>query len=269
MKHSGAPTEFMKKNKESKIRLGIFLLTVIAFCLLEFSKIQSYCNEVGYRFSVIEYVYLIIACGANLPYTSLAFLLLLENSYQLSPRITANKMIEQIFQSIRVGLFAVLCVVAFSLLPAAFVGTWSAEWTEPFLISEGQLTESIIPKVIYTNVSPLGGVLISFIILILFWSSVGSVLITCKVYGLYHLGVTLLLYFLFWGSIYLPTHNSICPNWFFSMNAIVKHTNVKAFFADLLKAIALNVGAIIISVICNAARERYCHKYIKRKVNEL
>lgn len=265
MEYSIAPQILMKINKESKIRFGIFLLTVIAFCFLEFFKIQSYCNEVNYRFSVIEYVYLITASGANLPYTSIVFLLLLENSYQSQLCVSTNKMIEQVLKSIRAGLFASLCIVFFSMIPAFVAGTWHIGWTEPLLMSEGKLTNSIISRVIYTNVSPIGGLLLGAIVLAAFWTSVGCVLIACKEYGLYHLGVALLLYFLFWGSIYLPSHNNICPNWFFSLNAIVNQTSVNTFYADLLKAIALNLGVIIISVICNAAREHYCHINLKKK----
>ena len=269
MEYSDAPVHIKYAKKESIIRLILFLLTAIAFCLLEFSKIQNYCNEAGYRFSAIEYVYLITACGANLPYTSIAFLLLLDNSFQSYLHVSTNKMIEQVFKSIRAGLFAALSIVVFALIPAVFVGTWSIEWTEPSLISKGHLTDSIITRMVYTNISPLGGLLISTIILMFFWSSMGSVLITCRKAGLFLLGITLVLYLLFWNSIYLPNSSSFIPNWFFSLNAVVKHTNDKAFFAELLKAIALNVGIIIISVICNAAREHYCHIYLKREVDTL
>ena len=269
MEQSIAPTEMFRTNKERKIRLILFLLTVICFCLLEFSKIQNYCNEVGYRFSIIEYAYLITACGANLPYTSIAYLLLLENINQTDQRISSNKLFPLVHKCFRVGLFASFCIVLFSFIPALFAGTWNTVWTEPLLISEGQLTDSIVPKMIYTYVSPMGGLFIGAFVLVLFWTSAGSALVTGRKFGLYHLCVALFLYLLFWNSIHLPDSSNFIPNWFFSLNAIINHTNERNPFIALGETIVLNLGIIIISVICNAAREHYCHKYTQRKVDSL
>lgn len=258
----------MRSRNENRIRFVLFLISIISFCLLEFSKIQGYLNEMSYCISSIEYAYLITACGANLPYTSMAVLLLLENGERSRLDRSGRKALRQIRISFCVGLFATVCIVLFSLIPASIAGKWSLEWSEPVLLSEGLLSSTVIPQIIYTTFSPLEGLLISVAVLTFFWAAVCSVLIMCKDMHIYHLGVIMLLYLLFWTSIHLPNSNGYTPNWFFSLNAIIGHTKANEIATNLMLAIALDLGIIIISMICNAAREHYCHIFLKMEDNQ-
>lgn len=249
------------KSYERRIRLTLYIITVFAFCLLEYHKLQDYLDEAGYQISMIESVYMIVACGANLPYTSIAFLLLLENCYKSQLFTNREKVTAQLLTSFCAGLFAGICVLLFSLILAMVAGTkWSSEWTEPILINEGIISETVVPKLIYTTFSPVQGLLVSVTILILFWVAQGCALITFKEAHLYHLGVTMLFYLLFWNSIHLLNPLGLVPNWFFSLKSIIANTKTKDILAYIINAATIDLVVIIGSVICNVAREHYCHK---------
>lgn len=194
-------------DSSDSLRIMIFLVAVALLCLREISFIYRYLRPMAYSLSRIEYIYSVISSGANMPYSSIVFLLLLGDIKRNTDAISCGKRklltrwngIIYCFLASVIMPFLITLFTFILTLPIAGSGF---TWTESVLASQGLIETSVIPGVIFRSLTPISAVALAAWIVQLFWFVSALFLFLFSLLGMKYLGTMLYLIGIFWQSIW-------------------------------------------------------------------
>lgn len=207
-------------------KYAVYSICLLALCLCEIISIHRYLQTVGYTISQMEYVFLLLSCGANMPYSSILFLLFLGDMSQMNRkrfiRSNQHQFLYSLAYCLGSALITALLIVVYTYFLSIPCSSKDVPWTEATLISS-QLTTTLVHPYIIQTIAPLPATILAFNILCMFWFVATLFLYIMSQLKATHLGIMIYVIGIQWNSIWLGER---IPAWFpvrcYTLDGILK-----------------------------------------------
>lgn len=206
-------------------RFYICLSLTALFCLREVIVLHDYLVSLGYSLHVDEMAFVIVFSGCNMPYTSVLFLLLLGDFFTDRSAMQADESVcvqGQILYCLYAALTMTGIVLSLSLLLSPPFSAAGTGWSEPLLFEQGLIQTSIVPKILFSRMTPIPAILLSALVIQLFWHTAAMAILVFTVFRAQLAGVMLYVFSLFASSIcMLDRPLTLLPDMRFSLHAVL------------------------------------------------
>lgn len=263
-------------NRQFGLRWGkyaVYCVSLFALCLCETVSIHRYLQMAGYTLTQIEYVYLLLACGSNMPYSSILYLLLLGDMSQMQHKVFLGRQRHHMLHSI-VYCFGFAIVTAILIAVNAYIlsipfSSIGDSWMEASLMSAEQLTSTLVHPYIIQTMEPMFATILAFSIVCLFWSASALFLYSMCQFKLPHLGIMLYIIGIQWSSIWFGEE---IPAWFpvrcYTLNGILMTAEKGSEAYAILQGIQyLGLGLIVLVILSNLATKYAQHQEEKKQTS--
>ncbi len=218
-------------NQHSIGVIMVFMMGLLGLCLSQVISIHRYLQTAGYSLTQAEYIFSLISCGANMPYSSILFLLLMKDSdpFQKSGYLINEKRyaLRRIIRCFFMSFMMAILIVIFTFILTFPIANKKIIWTEPLMMPSRELVNTIIPNYIFETQEPLSAIMLAFGILFLFWFSSSLFLNTMSQVNATYLGLMVYVVGVNWNSIWF---GEWIPSWFpvrcYTLNAILRNAEI-------------------------------------------
>lgn len=215
----------------NKARLYLFLIPLIIFCAREISNIFFYTRDCGYALNIGEYVFAVLYCGGNMPYTSIIYLVLLGDMKHFCNN--SQKRWHTILYCYISSVVMVIAITVLSFLIAVFLASPGNTWTELLLLSNNEIGISVIPTYVQSSMGLAAANILAAVMLQAFWFSTGLFMYIMALVNLQEIGIMIYAFILFGSSIFIGKP-SFAFNSIYSLQAVLNHAEIGGEKAALI-----------------------------------
>ena len=232
-------------------------IILIIFCYREIYIIKTYLSQAGYQLSVCEYIYLVMSCGVNVPYSTLGYMLLCFNISTKHRRLSC----------VYIAVIYALCAIIFVLIFCYGVASKNVEWTEHAMMMSHSISHPVIPQIVFTNMNSIVSIVVATMFLIAFWSMLGITTVSISKVWIKCIWLSICFYVIFWNSIHLSTSTEFIKlNSIISLKVLLGNAKSNCIWMEILKALGVDFLIILFSEIVHYVIMKHFHKGVNEQL---